>query len=232
MACDSFVERDYLSDCKKPALEGKSFGLLTVVRHIGFQGKLSVWLCRCICGSEVRRYGSHLTFSAKHPENSVYASRLHCGCASTYRNWSGKDQQARKFWQNNKANFSEAWRNDFDLFYEECWLKRCGMFLVAVDELLPIGSGNFKWSSHTQPWWRSANFVVRFLVDHKGMDEESAWVRVNSISRERLRQLANTAAGLCRFCSAPVAVGSVSLCEEHCARQAEKQLRYSNARKR
>ncbi len=58
---------------------GKIFGSLTVVgSSITDQGKVNGWLCRCVCGAEVRRQASNLN-------NGLYLSCRRCSGAAIKR---------------------------------------------------------------------------------------------------------------------------------------------------
>ena len=232
----TFVERGYCEGRrrgKRLDLAGKSFGLLTVVRHVGFNGDMSVWLCRCICGKEVLRRGAFLTFAKNHPHDRHYTSLLHCGCASMYFDRKNSDRKALRLWRSlrQRKKLCEQWHDDFGAFYEQCWKAKSDKWLVRIDQSKPLGPGNFRWSKHQEAWWATANLVAAYLIEKQGHTEQQAWDRINSISRERLRQLANTALGQCRFCSATPGVGLTSTCDRCAAMQAEKQRKH-NERKR
>jgi hypothetical protein len=208
MACGSakgptdFEVRDYRGT-RWLDLSGKQVGLLTVLRHVGFKGKMSIWLCRCVCGTECYRRGPFLAFLLKHPEREGYAVQMHCGCASRDRS-SCRDKTALHLWERIRGQADSGWQ-EFDSFYQ-FWQARTDKFLVRHDQTQPFSPANCIWSEHTEAWHRTAKLVVAYLVKN-GESESDAWRRVNSVSRERLRQLANKSLGQCPHCSAPVSIG-------------------------
>lgn len=112
------------------SLEGKVFGLLTVVRREGTYRKYAAWLCRCTCGLEVVVCGDHLRqgrrkacarnghtwAGAKYPPNFIKEYR------SEHRSWEHMFERCRRRGNKNWKNYGgrgitvcARWK-DFNLF--------------------------------------------------------------------------------------------------------------------
>lgn len=81
-------------------LEGRVFGLLTVLRREGSNKNFATWRCRCSCGQEVTVRGDRLRQGAKksctqngHRANSKYPPGTLKRNISEYHSWQGARQR-------------------------------------------------------------------------------------------------------------------------------------------
>lgn len=169
-------------------LTGKKYGRWTV---LGFSHNtercMSVWDCRCECGTEAKIYSSNLQsgMSAGCNDCRIVSSTTH-GLAGT---------AVYSFWTKYRALLCIRWATDVVVFNEECYLKRTGRSLASVDATKPIGPGNVEWIDGNRgaeimrrKGWRSRAKVFVYLVSI-GVGKVEALNRASSVSRQRISQL-------------------------------------------
>lgn len=168
-------------------MTGRKFGKLTAIKHIGFVGKMAVWLFRCDCGNEVERRSSHVKHAVG---REGLTSRLHCGCDSKLPRHGLSGKFVVEVWRTLRSSLCERWRKSCSTFNDECYASkpRHGFRLAAIDDSKPIGPDNFKWCPRSdKPALKRQKLVELLIAD--GATREEAAARVQRITRERVRQL-------------------------------------------
>lgn len=142
----------------KPIVDivGQTLGNLRVLKHLGFLGKYSAFLCQCKCGKKVIRRGSILKYSAKNPNSDSAKYALFCiDCVPDRKRgqnhgFSHKDGYSTWQFLRKKNLLCKEWTASVKLFFEECIEMKDARYLIRLDREKLFGPDNFIWSDHTE----------------------------------------------------------------------------------
>lgn len=184
----SYVERPY-SGRRQQKIAGEKFGSLTALRHVGFCGKMGVWMFKCECGNEI----PHIAALVKNAAKKGINFRTHCGCKSrAYRRWKhsqNKHPSEYHMWNRHRHEMCPEWAEDFDRFFDECLSTKSDKYLIRTDTTKPLGPDNFAWSDQTTNYWEGIDWWVKRCIEATGCSEDDAYVRAQRVSHQRRWQL-------------------------------------------
>lgn len=142
-------------------LSGRQFGMLTVLNFAGRQKKVSLWNCRCECGTE----------SVVQASNLKTGHTTSCGCSivhdgnrthgmstsGTYRSWVAMKRRC------DNANYHEwhlyggrgirvcdRWKDSFEAFVEDMGIRPDGCTLDRKNVELGYSKDNCRWATHAE----------------------------------------------------------------------------------
>lgn len=182
-------------------LTGQRFGLLTVIKRSGTQGKSSTWLCRCDCGNECTVQGGNLR--ARHTTS--------CGCYR--REFASKNAKTHgmtktrlyRLWQRMRERcylktkdgydryggrgitVCPEWMDSFEAFRD--WAIANGyrddLTLDRMDNDGPYSPENCRWSTIVE---QANNKSTSRLITYGGRTQTLAqWAHEIGIGRDTLR---------------------------------------------
>lgn len=162
-------------------LTGKRFGRLTVIGRADNKGKISVWKCRCDCGTEKDIMSSHLR----------YGRIVSCGCQSReriaklnlthgksktrlYNIWTGiktrcydKNCSSYKNYGERGIIMCDEWIDNYEAF--ESWAESKGYRDDLSIERIDVNGNycpeNCRWATHKE---QSNNTRRNIKVDYQG----------------------------------------------------------------
>lgn len=167
-------------------LTGQKFGKITVLgfwkrtKDVVGTGGTTHWLCQCDCGvKEVRIHGNIV--SQRYHDRRMCRECLKKVIRKTNLKYDGIDEKALRCFRFYKHRLADAWKEDVHLFVSDCFEKRDGKFLVAVDGSKPIGPGNFEWTD-TAPYSKTINIKGTVYSTQEAS-------KLLGVSRQRVQQI-------------------------------------------
>jgi hypothetical protein len=192
---------------RSPSLVGQTFGKWTVIERLGYRGRATVYLCRCVCGRE-----------KPVPRGNLLRGRSKsCGFhrESINRTHGMSDTPVYRAWMNKRhgGGVGGRWAK-FENYIEDA-KKHVGEHAVRMDLSKPFTPENCKWMSPSEAT-RHINSIY---------DEFTPLAA--RVSRQRIYQLRRRKEGRCIRC-ARISAGGKSLCkscrEKDKARQAKQKM--------
>lgn len=173
----------------KMNIAGRRFGKWLVLRYVGIKGCARYFYCRCDCGVEREIPYSNLI------------KRLTTRCQSCGKTTHGKAKTASyKYWFHCKTrlNLCDEWSNSYEVFAATIPERKPGFALVAANESLPIGPGNYQFVPGDKR--RLELMGAHAKKQNIGGVEMTAreLQAVLGVSRQRSFQIINTINGKCR----------------------------------
>lgn len=109
-------------------LTGQKFGRLTVIQRVPNKKDKVMWLCKCICGTEIVCAGNHLKSGAsrscgcyrreKRTSHSMTSSRLYSIWANMKTRCNNPQSKRYKDYGERGIHVCDMWVNDFVAFHE------------------------------------------------------------------------------------------------------------------
>lgn len=185
-------------------ITGRKYGRLTVIKSLGNKNKISLWLCKCLCGNE--RTISYGNLSVGHSKS--------CGClqkertskanfkhgfstkrnkTAEYRAWGG--MISRCYDKNNKdyKNYGdrgilvcEKWKNSFLLFLKEMGEKPKETSIDRIDVNGHYCKKNCRWADIYQQARNKRN-SIKLTYNGKTLSL-SEWAKKSNLLTDTLRK--------------------------------------------
>ena len=193
---------------RKFDITGQEFGKLEAIKHVGFNGPMSVWLFRCQCGRLVRKRGPQVSHRGTVPSSTQNVG-LSCGhndCPYTKHRAHGLSNTNEyaswmQWLRKHHSLVPRDWRN-FDVFFKQCLQHRNAKFLIRPDRTKAYGPKNYEWSAHSERHLVTIEKCAEIL-EASGQSRDAAWKKANQLTKQRRHQIIAQASGLCPRCYKP-----------------------------
>lgn len=124
---------------------GHRFHSLVVLGFYSNDGGLIKWLCRCDCGNHTVHGSGNLT--SGQARRCADCRRVVLSKQASNRRTGISGTAAYAMWKRRRDSFCRRWKNDASVFNAECYAKRNGKYLQAINSKKKIGPDNFHWTN-------------------------------------------------------------------------------------
>lgn len=204
----SAIKRNVYGNCGCKSLqydlEGKKFGLLTVIKPIGLNArKEKIWECVCECGEVVHRTSYSLRkiikTGCKNCQNKIvgeknrkghhYSKRLFECWVNMKTRATNKNQDVNNRYVNRGITICDDWAKNYYSF--ENWALENGyeenLTLDRIDNNKGYEPNNCKWSNKTQ---QANNRRTNKIIEYKGKKDTLAnWCRNLNVKYSKIQYL-------------------------------------------
>ena len=187
-------------------ISGEEFGYWTAIKNMGLvqngDHKSSIWLCRCLCGTEREIMLPTLRDGKTHSCGCKRGIHRHTASgrrSKTYSSWSNAvarcsypSNPAFEYYQRRGITMCDRWRNGEDgKGGFECFLEDMGEVPEGCTlDRFPNNNGNYepgncRWASKTE---QANNRITNIIFNYKGKDFTLAELsRHTGVSKDTLR---------------------------------------------
>lgn len=183
---------------KRIDLEGRRFGLWTVLRYHGSSGQGAMWLCRCDCGNEKATYasalstGNSLSCGCVRPGAVRHGHNGKAGQSATYKTWRNMIRRCTDPEHGSYRNYGgkgisvcAEWRSDFSAFLRDMGERPEGKTLDRIDSSKGYNKANCRWQTMLEQGNNRAN---NHYLTHNGERHTIAqWARILGINVGTIR---------------------------------------------